>query len=198
MMIMKKNMILITLTLFLIFLFVNCKIDHGLGPIDESTGITGTITFTGSWLEPTDILNFPGVGYLFAPAALKNSVPLDEMNLFYIIALYDTAGDNFSPFNLDTLYPAVGCENCTVKVDYTIAPLEPGEYNWIFFLAVPQSPDFANLGKYVMASYYAYGDSSEYGQVVVEPERLTKNIDMTVDLDSLAAIIENQEKAVSY
>ncbi|MBN2543768.1 hypothetical protein JXI42_12975 [bacterium] len=201
---MKKIIIIIMMLGILVFIW-SCKIDHGLGPIDENTGISGTITFVGAWPEPGSMMILSDI-WLFGPIAHTEVIPKDSLNIFSVYEIYNNYSERFSYINYDSLYEALEAqgenltaENCTVRYDYEVAPIDPGTYKWIFFIAIPNIGlgELDSLHYYIMATYYDYGDSSEPGQVLVEDERMVKEINMTVDFNVFHELIADSKNSYS-
>ncbi len=173
-------------------LILTCKVDHGLAPINEDTGLTGTITFVGAWPDTLDILDLSalGLGKLFGVVANPDYLSPDSLTLNEVIDIYLNHPARLELLDYDSLYELLPDNPDTVEINYRIAPLETGTYEWVFFLIVPSDFDFAteadSLGKYLFATYYEFGDSTGPGSVEVTDERLTKDVDMTVNLEDFS------------
>jgi hypothetical protein len=158
------------LLLFLITLIVAC--DHGIEPrpvLPEPPGFSGIIRFINEWpdsIKRTFIVVFenplltPGDFTIQNLKFLSREIPLGVQTYQYS--------------SLDSAY-----------IPQTPGPFQPGTYAYV--AVVQQSTinlSFARKDWFVSGVYYANGDTTKPGTIVVPDSTFVKNINIIVDFNN--------------
>jgi len=157
------GLILTALTIF--FLAIAC--DHGIEPLEaETSGFSGTITFVSEW-----------------PDSVKRSF----LVVFEDPLLSDT---NFTIFNLkflSTEIPLGSSAHNFSSLDSSYIPPEPGPFpagTYGYVAVVQQSTENLSLARkdwFVSGVYYANGDTTKPGTMIIPDSSFVRNINVTVD-----------------
>ena len=159
------------LTLFLlniILLLVSCN--KGISPASveaemQKAGFSGTITFSGTWpdsVQRTHLVVFKN--------PLQSTGDFNILNLSYL-SLSIPTGTKTLRFN---------------STDSSYVPIGPGEYSYV---AVAQSKtpqvSFNRKDWYVIGVYYAYGDTTQPGKLIIPENTVINNINIKCDFNNL-------------
>ncbi len=164
---MVKNL----LTFFLLsisLLSVSCN--KGISPASvesemQKAGFSGTITFSGAWpdsVQRTHLVVFK--------SPLLSTGDFNILNLTYLSLSIPTGTKTFSYNSTDSSY----------------VPIGPGEYSYI---AVAQSKtlqvSFNRKDWYVIGVYYANGDTTQPGKLIIPENTVINNINIKCDFNHL-------------
>lgn len=154
---------------YILILLLPLSCDEGIGPEGptEPRGFSGTITFIGDW--PTGITRTHIV--LF-----KNSLNGTNFNVFNLKYVSQEIPNGKTTFNYNTT------EGAFIPED---GYLESGVYE---YLAVGQSTtqnlSLERLDWTVAGVYYAAGDSTNPGVVIISSGVVSENINITCDFNN--------------
>ncbi len=160
----KSNILFI---IFAVSILIGC--DKGITPEPENvTGFSGKVTFTGTW--PDSITRTHIV--LFKDPLLSAS-DFSALNLRYVSLEipYGISEYNFS--SLDTAYiPAAG-------------KLPAGEYSYLA-VAMSKSTSLSlnRVDWFVAGLYFAVGDTTAPGKLIIPENTLVKGINILCDFDN--------------
>ena len=164
----RKYVALILFAVTIFFLAISC--DHGIEPLEaETSGFSGTITFTSDW---------------------PDSVQRSFLVVFQDPLLSDT---NFTIFNLKYLsreVPLGSTAHNFSSLDSSYIPPEPGPFpsgTYAYVAVVQQSTPNLSLARkdwFVSGVYYANGDTTKPGTMVIPDSTFVGNINITVDFDN--------------
>ena len=155
--------------LILIFpvLFAGC--DKGIAPLSpeeeiQKAGFSGTITFTGQW--PADVRRTHLVVF---KDPLNSAADFNAFNLSYVSLEIPYGVKEFHYISLDSSY----------------VPIQPGDYAYV---AVAQSnTSTLSLDRkdwHVVGVYYAGGDTSSPGRLIIPRNGLVNNINIICDFNN--------------
>ena len=168
---MYYNLLRFFLTGLVIILCISCVNDHGIEPkpfVLEKTGFGGTIRFFGTW-----------------PASVKRThiVVFEEPLL---------APSDFNIFNLKyvsweipsgtLIWQYTSIDSSVIPGDSTFAP-----GNYAYVAVAQQSTEDLSLSRkdwFVAGVYYALGDTSQPGTMVIQEDNYTGNVNITCDFDN--------------
>ena len=161
----KKFLAYFTALLLIIYFLFSC--DHGIEPLEaESSGFGGTISFISDW-----------------PDSVKRS--------FLVVFENPLLSDSdFTIFNLKYLsreIPLGISEYNYTSFDSSYIPPEPGAFpagSYGYVAVVQQSTENLSLARkdwFVSGVYYANGDTTQPGTLVIPDSTFVRNIDITVD-----------------
>lgn len=165
-----KNFLTIAV-LILIFSLLSC--DHGISPLAEQpevSGFEGTIYFVSPW--PDSIKRT----YL---VVFKN--PLLQPSDFVITNLKYLS--NEIPFGVQS-YKFSSLDSAIIPV--SPGPFEPGEYAYV--AVAHQTTDELSLARkdwFVSGIYYSNNDTTKPGVLVIEENKITRNVNIRVDFNKL-------------
>ncbi|BDQ02492.1 hypothetical protein [Ignavibacterium sp.] len=165
-----KNFLTIAV-LILIFSLLSC--DHGISPLAEQpevSGFEGTIYFVSPW--PDSIKRT----YL---VVFKN--PLLQPSDFVITNLKYLS--NEIPFGVQS-YKFSSLDSAIIPV--SPGPFEPGEYAYV--AVAHQTTDELSLARkdwFVSGIYYTNNDTTKPGVLVIEENKITRNVNIRVDFNKL-------------
>ena len=151
--------------LLLILLILNFSCGEGIAPEPiVQTGFSGTVTFIGGWPE--------------------------GITRTHIVVFKDpllSAGD-FNAFNLK--FVSVEIPYSSTKFDYNsadtaVVPISEGEYSYIA-VAQQKTPNVSLNRKdwFVIGVYYAGGDTTNPGKLIIPENTLVKNINIICDFNN--------------
>jgi hypothetical protein len=154
------------LTLLILGLTAGC--DGGISPEPAppvEPGFSGTVTFVGEW--PSDITQTNIV--LFKDPLLSDA----DFNVFNLRYISNSIPNGSTTFEFDS------------RSNFLIANIEPGEYA---YLAVAQSktPELSLQRKdwFVTGVYYAGGDTTQPGTLVIPEATFVSGISIICDFDN--------------
>ena len=158
-----SGIIILSIALFL----AGCG--EGISPasveVAQKAGFSGAITFKGAWpdsVQRTHIVVFKN--------PLKSPGDFSILNLNYISLSIPNGSTNVTYSSLDSSY----------------IPISSGEYSYVI---VAQSKTLTlSLNRadwYVVGVYYANGDTTTPGKLIIPPNTLVKNINITCDFNHL-------------
>lgn len=131
----------------------------------QKAGFSGTITFVGTWpdsVQRTHLVVFK--------SPLNSIGDFNILNLSYL-SLSIPAGTKSINFS---------------SLDSSYVPIGPGEYSYI---AVAQSKtpqvSFNRADWYVVGVYYANGDTTKPGKLIIPENTVVSNINITCDFNHL-------------
>lgn len=164
-----------------LFLFINVLVfglatnscDHGIAPLPEQaevSGFKGTIYFVSPW--PDSIKRT----YL---VVFKN--PLLQPSDFVITNLKYLS--NEIPFGVQ-LYRFSSFDSAIIPV--SPGPFEPGEYAYV--AVAHQTTDELSLARkdwFVSGIYYSNNDTTKPGVLVIQENKITRNVNIRVDFNKL-------------
>lgn len=166
----KKKKYFGLVSFIIIFFFLAIACDHGIEPLEaETSGFGGTITFVSEW-----------------PDSVKRS---------FLVVFKDplVSDTNFTIFNLKYLSteipPDVLVHNYT-SLDSSYIPPEPGPFpagTYGYVAVVQQSTDNLSLARkdwFVSGVYFANGDTTQPGTMVIPDSTFVRNINITVDFNN--------------
>ncbi|GIV46032.1 MAG: hypothetical protein KatS3mg036_0850 [Ignavibacterium sp.] len=165
-----KNFLTIAV-LILIFSLLSC--DHGISPLAEQpevSGFEGTIYFVSPW--PDSIKRT----YL---VVFKN--PLLQPSDFVITNLKYLS--NEIPFGVQS-YKFSSLDSAIIPV--SPGPFEPGEYAYV--AVAHQTTDELSLARkdwFVSGIYYSNNDTTKPGVLVIQENKMTRNVNIRVDFNNL-------------
>ena len=161
---MKRNLICL---IILIFSLYGCN--KGLAPLSagemQKAGFSGTIIFKGNWPEGiarTHIIVFKN--------PINSASDFNILNLSYIS--YEI------PYGVkEFIY--------NTAVDSAYIPIDAGEFSYVV-VAQSSMPgvSFSRADWTVAGVYYAGGDSTKPGKIVIPPNTVIHNINITCDFNS--------------
>jgi len=161
---------LLVSSIFLV-LFLSCNSDHGIAPkpfVPETTGFSGRITFVGIWpdsIQRTHIVLFKDP--LLAPSDFT------ILNLRFISWEIPFGVGYYIYSSADSSYfPPDGI-------------IEAGEYSYV--AVAQQSTDELSLSRkdwFVAGVYYADGDTSQPGKLIIPEKTMVRNIDIICNFDN--------------
>ena len=141
--------------------------DHGIEPLEaESSGFSGTVTFNSEW-----------------PDSIKRSFLVVFQNPL-------NSDSDFTIFNLKYLsreIPLGSSQYAYSSLDSAFIPPEPGPFpsgSYSYVAVVQQSTEnlsFARKDWFVSGVYYANGDTTDPGTMLIPDSTFVRNIDITVD-----------------
>jgi len=165
----KRKYVWLVFLIPLFFLIVN-SCDHGIEPLEaETSGFSGTITFVSDW-----------------PDSVKRSFLI----VFQDPLLSDT---NFTIFNLKFLsreIPFGSTVHNFSSLDSAYIPPDPGPFpagTYAYVAVVQQSTPNLSLARkdwFVSGVYYANGDTTKPGTMVIPDSTFVRNINITVDFNN--------------
>jgi hypothetical protein len=157
---------------FLAFLFIAIACDHGIEPrpvLPEPPGFRGTIDFINQWpdsIKRSFIVVFENP--LLTPADFT------IQNLKYLSREIPLGSSIYEFSSLDTAFiPAVP------------GPFPPGSYAYV--AVVQQSTEELSLARkdwFVSGIYYANGDTTKPGTMVIPDSSFVRNINITIDFNN--------------
>jgi hypothetical protein len=165
----KKNLLkYFSTALVVIYCLVSC--DHGIEPLEaETSGFGGTVTFVSDW-----------------PDSVKRS--------FLVVFQNPLLSDSdFTIFNLKYLsreIPLGSTAHNFTSLDSSYIPPEPGPFpsgSYAYVAVVQQSTENISLARkdwFVSGIYYANGDTTKPGTMVIPDSTFVRNIDITVDFNN--------------
>lgn len=154
-----------------IILCISCVNDHGIEPKPfaiEKTGFGGTVRFLGTW--PDSIVRTHLVVF---------EDPLLEPSDFNIFNLKYVSWE-IPPSTQIWQYTSI--DSSVVPGDSAFAP---GKYAYV--AVAQQTTEDLSLSRkdwFVAGVYYAFGDSSKPGTMVIQENKYTDNINITCDFDN--------------
>jgi len=164
----KKKYFYLLLILINLQVFTGCG--KGISPASveseqQKAGFSGTITFIGAW--PDSVLRTHIVVF---KNPLNSIGDFNILNLSYLSLPIPTGTKSFNFSSLDSSYIPIGA----------------GEYSYI---AVAQSKtpqvSFNRVDWYVVGVYYADGDSTQPGKLIVPENTIIHNINIICDFNHL-------------
>ncbi|MFI5236943.1 MAG: hypothetical protein ACHQLA_03295 [Ignavibacteriales bacterium] len=156
--------------LFLFSCLISC--DHGIEPkpvLKEPPGFSGTVTFIRAWpdsVKRTFVVVFEND--LLTPGDFTIA------NLKYLSREIPFGVQSYSFNSLDSAY-----------IPMTPGPFPPGNYEYV--AVVQQSTEQLSLLRkdwYVSGLYYANGDTTQPGTMVIPDSAFVKFININVDFDN--------------
>lgn len=167
---MKFNLILS----FLFFILLLNSCDNGLEPkpepdVDQVSGFKGTVTFIGEWpdsIKRTHIVVFKD------PLLQPTDFVLTNLRFISNEIAFGSSTFNFSSLDSAVIPPEPGS-------------FEPGEYAYV--AVAHQATEFLSLARrdwFVSGIYYANNDTITPGVMVVPPDRMVENINITCDFNN--------------
>ena len=158
--------LLSVLTLF--FLAISC--DHGIEPLEaETSGFSGTVNFISEW-----------------PDSVKRSFLVVFKNPLLADSDFVVTNLKF----LSTEIPLGVTVHNFSSLDSSYIPPEPGPFpagNYGYVAVVQQSTDVLSLARkdwFVSGVYYANGDTTQPGTMVIPDSTFVRGIDITVDFNN--------------
>ncbi|MHB1688196.1 MAG: hypothetical protein ACYCVH_12595 [Ignavibacteriaceae bacterium] len=152
----------------LTFLIAGCG--KGISPASieeeqQKAGFSGSITFTGAWpdsVQRTHLVVFKN--------PLKSAGDFSILNLGYISLSIPNGSKSINYNSLDSSYIPIGA----------------GEYSYVV-IAQSKTPQLSlnRSDWYVVGVYYANGDTSQPGKLIIPVNTLVKNINITCDFNHL-------------
>lgn len=160
----------ILLPILIISLLAACDLDHGIvpKPVKEPTGFSGRVTFVGAWpdsIQRTHIVIFKD--------PLLSVLDFNIFNLKYVSWEIPYGIEEYNYSSLDSSYiPGNG-------------KFEPGEYSYVA-VAQQKTINLSLLRRdwFVVGVYYAPGDTSKPGKLVIPDGKFVRNINITCDFDN--------------
>jgi hypothetical protein len=155
--------IIVILSAILVFFILSCGEGIAPEPIVQ-TGFSGTITFIGDW-----------------PAGVTRT---------HIVVFKDPllSAGNFNAFNLKFVSVEIPYGSASFSynsADTSVVPISEGEY---FYVAVAQqkTPTVSLNRKdwYVVGVYYAGGDTTKPGKLIIPNNTLVQNINIICDFNN--------------
>lgn len=159
--------------LITIFLFTNISCDHGISPLPEQpeiSGFEGTIFFLSSWpdsIKRTHLVIF------------KN--PLFASSDFVITNIKFIS--NEIPFGVQSYHFS--------SLDSAIIPASPGPFEtgeYAYVAVAHQTTNQLSLARkdwFVSGVYYTDNDTTKPGILIVEENKITRNVNIRVDFNKL-------------
>ena len=163
----KENFLLVLIFFALSFYFISC--DHGIEPKPlENSGFSGTITFVSPW-----------------PDSVKRS---------FLVVFEDPllSDSDFTILNLKFLsreIPLGVQRHYFSSMDSAYIPATPGPFpsgTYSYVAVVQQSTDVISLARkdwFVSGIYYANGDTTIPGKLIIPDSTFVENINITVDFN---------------
>jgi len=157
-------------SLFLLILFIAVACDHGIEPrAAESSGFSGTVSFISPW---PDSVKRVFIVVFKNPLLTPGDVTIQ--NLKYLSWEIPLGVSTHQYSSLDSAYipPAPG-------------PFPAGSYAYVAI--VQQSTEelsFARKDWFVSGVYYANGDTTKPGTMVIPDSTFVRNININVDFDN--------------
>ena len=157
--------------LVIIIVIVSCVNDHGIAPkpfVIETTGFGGTVRFLGTWPDSIQRMHI----VVFEEPLLEPS-DFNIFNLKYVSLEIPFGTQIFNYTSIDSSF---------VPGDSTFAP---GEYAYV--AVAQQTTEILSLFRrdwFVAGVYYALGDTSQPGTMVIQEGKYTSNINITCDFDN--------------
>lgn len=165
-----KKLLLILLSFGIILTILGSSCDHGIEPKStESSGFSGTVSFVASW-----------------PDSIKRSFIV----VFENPLLSDT---NFTIDNLRFLsreIPLGVQSHAFSSLDSAYIPPTPGSFpsgSYGYVAVVQQSTEFLSFARkdwFVSGVYYANGDTTQPGTLVIPDSTFVQFINITCDFDN--------------
>ena len=157
-------------SVILLILFLASACDHGIEPLEaESSGFEGTISFISEW-----------------PESVKRS--------FLVVFQNPLLSDSdFTIFNLKYLSREIPLGVSAYQYssfDSSYIPPEPGPFpsgSYGYVAVVQQSTEVLSLARkdwFVSGVYYANGDTTKPGTMIIPDSTFVRNIDITVDFNN--------------
>lgn len=166
----KKKKILKYFSAVSVIIYFLLACDHGIEPLEaETSGFSGTITFISNW-----------------PDSVKRSF----LVVFKDPLLSDT---NFTIFNLKYLSREIPLGSSVYdysSLDSAYIPPEPGPFpagSYAYVAVVQQSTENLSLARkdwFVSGIYYATGDTTKPGTMVIPDSTFVRNINIRVDFNN--------------
>jgi len=150
--------------------FISC--DKGISPYPENdnaglTGFEGKVTFSGAWpdgIQQTYIVAFK--------ETLKSDADFFPPNLSYIIGPISYNTTEYSYNSIDNNYSAT----------FT---LSPGSYNYVVVVQTKKTGLTLDRKDWTVAGiYYANGDTTKPGTLVIQNGKFTSNININCDFNN--------------
>jgi hypothetical protein len=164
----RKYFGLILLAIAFFFVVISC--DHGIEPLEaETSGFSGAITYVSDW---------------------PDSVQRSFLVVFQDPLVSDT---NFTIFNLKFLsqeIPLGASVNNFSSLDSAYIPPDPGPFpasTYAYVAVVQQSTPNLSLARkdwFVSGVYYANGDTTQPGAMIIPDNTFVRNINITVDFNN--------------
>jgi len=164
----RKHFGLILLAIAFFFFVISC--DHGIEPLEaETSGFSGAITYVSDW---------------------PDSVQRSFLVVFQDPLVSDT---NFTIFNLKFLsqeIPLGASVNNFSSLDSAYIPPDPGPFpagTYAYIAVVQQSTPNLSLARkdwFVSGVYYANGDTTQPGAMIIPDNTFVRNINITVDFNN--------------
>lgn len=155
------------LSIILLISISNCN--KGIAPLPpQEAGFSGTISFIGTWpdsVQRTHLVVFQN--------PLNSASDFNAFNLRYVSLEIPYGISEYSFNSLDSAFvPQSG-------------HLAPGEYSYVC-VAQSKTPQLSLNRKdwYVVGVYYAHGDTSKPGKLIIPDNTLMKNINITCDFNN--------------
>lgn len=159
------------LSSILLILLISCNSEHGIAPkpyVPETNGFSGRITFLGTWpdnIQRTHVVMFKD--------PLLTPLDFNIFNLKFIsweipfgVGYYNYSSSDSSYFPPDGI-------------------IEAGEYSYIG--VAQQSTVELSLSRkdwFVAGVYYADGDTSQPGKLIIPESTMVRNINIMCDFDN--------------
>ncbi|WP_337864421.1 hypothetical protein [Ignavibacterium sp.] len=167
---MIKNFLAI---LILIFLLLNNSCDHGISPLPEQpeiSGFEGTIFFVSPWpdsIRRTHLVIFKN------PLLQPSDFVITNLKFISNEIPFGVQSFHFSSLDSAIIPPSPG-------------PFEPGEYAYV--AVAHQTTEQLSLARkdwFVSGVYYTNNDTTKPGVLVIQENKITRNVNIRVDFNNL-------------
>ncbi len=156
----------ITLPVLLVILLITGGCDKGIEPrpADEVPGFGGRITFIGAW--PDSIQRT----YVVAFDSLLESP--EDFNIFNLKFISGEIPYGVTSYDFDSR-------------DSALIPINSGTFSYVAVVQQKTENPSLNPGDWIVAGiYYAYGDTTYPGKLVIPEKSFVKNIDIWCDYNN--------------
>lgn len=164
----KRKYIWLILTAVTIFLAIAC--DHGIEPLEaETSGFSGTITFVSDW---PDSVKRSFLVVFKNPLLADSDFVVTNLKFLSTEIPLGVSVHNFSSLGSSYIPPEPG-------------PFAAGTYGYV--AVVQQSTDVLSLARkdwFVSGVYYANGDTTKPGAMVIPDSTFVRNINISVDFNN--------------
>jgi len=155
--------------LLLSFFFISC--DHGISPrAPGSSGFSGKVTFISSW---PDSVKRSFLVVFENPLLTPEDFTID--NLKFLSREIPLGGQSHEFSSLDSAY-----------IPPTPGPFPSGSYSYV--AVVHQFTELLSLARkdwYVSGIYYAYGDTTKPGMMIIPDNTFVEHVNIKVDFNNL-------------
>lgn len=157
----KKN-----IYFFLPFLFITISCNEGLAPQpeDKETGFGGTITFVGEWN--------PDINFTFLVVFDSLLTELNDFNAFNLKYLSTQIPNGISSYQYSSN-------------DSSLIKITAGDYEYVAVIqSTSEEITFNRIDWFVSGIYYANGDTTKPGRLVIPENTFINNVNIICDFNN--------------